>query len=221
MTDGGGRGQARGWRSGAIRTTGGLAASADTGSISGELPPPACRQQDDGWGDAKGLTESALCGLLCPRGPLAQLVEQLTLNQRVEGSSPSRSSPPSMASPVARRGFFLFGHPDVAGVQGPGRLIGRGGKRLARGLAGVGAGERWAAGIQRVGLALTGAYAFRGKGEPADCPVVAVEKASGSAASPFSTALGSVAKAKKGVAHGPNGRWRRVLSRRTAARAAG
>jgi hypothetical protein len=29
---------------------------------------------------------------LFPRGPLAQLVEQLTLNQRVEGSSPSRST---------------------------------------------------------------------------------------------------------------------------------
>ena len=36
------------------------------------------------------FTHPRLCGKVRRRGPLAQLVEQLTLNQRVEGSNPSR-----------------------------------------------------------------------------------------------------------------------------------
>ena len=57
---------------------------------------------------SKGQSRTQISATHIPGGPLAQLVEQLTLNQRAVGSTPTRPTKPRLRVPAAIRAQPLF-----------------------------------------------------------------------------------------------------------------
>ena len=91
---------------------------AQSGRASGSYPlrhwfKSSHRHQDlppFGPGSKRGLSLPAKDDIITP-GPLAQLVEQLTLNQRAQGSSPWWSTSSDKGLRDRPQAFFVFGRP--------------------------------------------------------------------------------------------------------------